>query len=95
MARQNIQDDEKFPVLKEVVKQGDESIIKTSRLGHEVIREIEEMELKTDELSPADLSRNITERQIVKLIDEIVDRHADAMRTELKQALSQLVFKSR
>ncbi len=86
--------DNGFPVLKDVVTPGDESIIKTSRLGHEVIREIEELEQKTGDVSPAELSRNLTETEVDKLVDQIVTRHSEAMRVELKALLSQLVSKS-
>lgn len=87
--------DNEFPVLKDVVTPGDESIIRTSRLGHEVIREIEELEQKTNTLSPADLSRHIAMQEVDALIDEIVERHANAMRAELKEILARLVVRER
>ncbi len=84
-------EEDKFPVLKDIVKPGDESIIKTSRLGHEVIKEIEQLEQKTGNLSPAQISRGIAGKQVDQLVDEIVERHLDAMRTELKKVLSELL----
>lgn len=83
---------EEFPVLKDIVKPGDESIIKTSRLGHEVIREIEELEHDTDDdLSPAEISRSVTEQTLEDVIDEVLDKHCQAMRLELREILAQIV----
>jgi hypothetical protein len=86
-------DEEHFPVLNEVVTPGDEAIIKTSRLGHEVMREIEELEDKNSTLSPADLSRGITEKEIELLVDELLEKHMSAMRIEFKDIISQLMLK--
>lgn len=86
--------DNGFPVLKDVITPGDESIIKTSRLGHEVIRDIEELEQKTGDLSPAEISRNLAESEVDMLVDQIVARHSEAMRIELKALVSQIVSKS-
>ncbi len=86
--------DNQFPVLKDIVTPGDESVIKTSRLGLEVIREIEELEKKTENLSPAQINRSITEQQVNQLIDELIDRHLDSMRAELKLVFSELLLKN-
>ncbi len=86
---------EEFPILKDVVTPGDESVIRTTRLGHEVIREIEELEQRTQGLSPAQINRTIAEQQINELIDEIVDRHLSSLQEELKQTLSELMLRAR
>jgi len=86
---------DEFPVLKDVVSPGDESVIKSNRLGHEVIREIEKLEQQsTNGLSPAQINRDITQQQINQLIEEIVDRHLTDLQAELKQSLSKLLLRN-
>lgn len=84
-------DDNQFPVLKDVVSPGDASIIKTSRLGQEVLRDLEKLEQRMKSPSPADLNRDLTGKQVEQLIDSIIENHMDALRSELKSVISQLI----
>ncbi|HBR95828.1 MAG TPA: hypothetical protein DD979_00410 [Gammaproteobacteria bacterium] len=87
-------DDTDIPVLKDIVTHGDPSIIKTTRLGHEVIRELEDLDEPTEALSPADINRGVTEQHIDAVLEEIVDKHCRAMRVELKDTLTRLLAQS-
>ena len=94
MSSTNNPNNEEIPVLKDVVKAGDESVIRTSRLGQEVLREIGEAALETENLSPAAINREVAGHSVEQLIDDIVDRHSRAMREELHQLLTQIAVQT-
>ncbi len=95
MSNKKDENADEFPILKDVVTPGDKSVIRTTRLGLEVIREIQELEQRTQRLSPAQINRTLAEQQVNELIDEIVDRHLSSLQVELKQALSDLMLRVR
>lgn len=74
------------PVLSDVVKRGDEDIIKAARLEREIFDELNRMaphaSSKYDSIRPATPSGSLEVE-----IDRIVTKHSQAMRCELLQLL--------
>ena len=78
---QALEDD--VPTLNAVVQSGDETIIQTTRLGREVIRELNAI---SNNQSPH-IHVGIGNDELHVMIDEVVRRHMTEMRQELKDLL--------
>ncbi len=89
----NRNDPEEFPVLKDVVKRGDEDIIKTARLEKEIFEELdmlspqlqrnpEQSETNSGQTPPDLKSGNLPDA-----IENIIEHHSRAMRREIAQLL--------
>lgn len=98
MAKPDYDDD--LPVLNEVVESGNESIIQSSRLGREVLRELEVLQRNTSEPFTIDADHAIdlvadtapTEDDgeyidLEQLVDNLVDKHITELRKDITQLL--------
>jgi|GEM_PF-3399590 len=84
---------EDIPVLKDVVKRGDEDVIKTARLEKEIFEELDmlapQLQRKKEQSdsnsaqTPADLKSG----NLPDAIENIIEHHSRAMRREIAQLL--------
>ncbi len=86
-------DQEQIPVLKDVVKRGDEDIIKTARLEKEIFEELDmlapQLQRKPEK---TDTGSGRTPQELISgnlpdAIDNIIEHHSRAMRREIAQLL--------
>ena len=91
--------DDDLPVLNEVVESGNESIIQSSRLGREVLRELEVLQRSASEPFTIDADNAIdlladtapTEsEELEQLVDNLVDKHITELRKEITQLLERV-----
>lgn len=78
------------PLLDDVVKRGDEDLIKAARLEREIIDELNRMAPREPGSAPrAPLNRpaELADGSLEQAIDAIVQTHCDAMRLEVQQLL--------
>ncbi len=87
------------PVLNEVVESGNESIIQSSRLGREVLRELEVLQRNTSEPFTIDADNAIdseadtalTENEeLEQLVDNLVDKHITELRKDITHLLERV-----
>lgn len=84
---------DEVPVLSDVVESGNESIIQSSRLGREVLRELEALQQSASRERLSDYSgddRNHDEDEVDDLellIDDLVDRHITELRKDIRRLL--------
>lgn len=83
--------DKELPLLDDVVKRGDEDLIKAARLEREIIDELNRMAPRTPGSTPPQPALNRTpepaDGSLEQAIDAIVQYHCDAMRAEVQQLL--------
>ena len=96
--------DDDLPVLNEVVESGNESIIQSSRLGREVLRELEVLQRNTPEpftidadnaidLTADDLKEETPPsdtEELEQLVDNLVDKHITELRKDITQLLERV-----
>jgi len=91
--------DDDLPVLNEVVETGNESIIQSSRLGREVLREIEVLQRGTSEPftidadDAIDLAADVAPSdydELEVLVDNLVDKHITELRKDITQLLERV-----
>ncbi len=97
MATPNYDDD--LPVLNEVVESGNESIIQSSRLGREVLRELEVLQRGAAEpfTIDADIAIDVVDdtaptesEELEQLVDNLVDKHITELRKDITQLLERV-----
>lgn len=89
-----------LPVLNDVVETGNESIIQSSRLGREVLRELEVLQRDPAEPFTIDADRSLDlltettstdkDAELEQLIDNLVDRHITELRKDIAELLERV-----
>ncbi len=89
-----------LPVLNDVVETGNESIIQSSRLGREVLRELEVLQRDPSEPFTIDADRSLelltdtrttdNDDELEQLIDNLVDRHITELRKDITELLERV-----
>ena len=79
------------PTLHSVVHSGDESIIKTTRLGHEIEQELASMPDESYYLTAGLSDGPEIEEALELLIDDVVDRHIISLRRDFRVLLEQVL----
>lgn len=80
---------EEFPVLKDVVKRGDEDVIKTARLEKEIFEELDmlapqfQRKPEQPETNSAQTPIELTDGNLPDAIENIIEHHTRAMRREI------------
>ncbi len=91
--------DEDLPVLNDVVESGNESIIQSSRLGREVLRELEVLQRNNAEPFTIDADTSVDlltdspsseDDELEQLIDNLVDRHITELRKDIALLLERV-----
>jgi len=91
--------DDDLPVLNEVVETGNESIIQSSRLGREVLRELEVLQRNIPEPFTIDADNAIDlsaeapladDDDLEQLVDNLVDKHITELRRDITQLLERV-----
>lgn len=87
------EDNDDIPVLKDVVKRGDEDVIKTARLEKEIFEELDLLAPKRPRkaeppsAAPSQTPAELKSGSLPEAIDNIIDHHSKAMRREIAQLL--------
>lgn len=84
---------EEIPVLKDVVKRGDEDVIKTARLEKEIFEELDmlapqlQRKKEPSEHNNAQTPAELKSGSLPDAIENIIEHHSRAMRREIAQLL--------
>lgn len=84
---------EDIPVLNDVVKRGDEDVIKTAKLEKEIFEELDmlapQLQRKTEqtEANNAQTPSELKSGSLPDAIENIIEHHSRAMRREIAQLL--------
>ncbi len=84
---------EEFPVLKDVVKRGDQDVIKTARLEKEIFEELDllvppiKRKAEPSESGYAQTPAELKSGTLPEAIENIIEHHSRAMRREIAQLL--------
>ena len=87
---------EEFPLLEDVVIEGDPGIIESSRREYEQIKVTDDFELDSlSKASPQFISQLVTDKQLEALVDEIIEAHTEKMRADILKVIKHILDETR